>query len=248
MTKAEALESIRTNIVSHGQHVYLVLGGPNPRYAYTIGLSEAVGAELILAGAAFYSAKEVFEVINRLTSILRATRDLSQTDHSLEELGRFSLRKVHQTWSSKLILGATDYYKNPAVPALQAVPDDEHRTIDVPDLSQPFSATEEPIWQWLEKSWDYSLPKNTMVITDLDALRGETITEAARWEETDWEIFAESVYELDKKNCRAVPFGTLLAADPSLKEVVDWKVGKARWREPSDLGWRKWRSSESDDD
>jgi hypothetical protein len=248
MTKAEALESIRRNIASHGQHVYLVQGWSNPRYAYTIGLSEAIGSELILAGGAFYSAKEVFEVINRLASVLRATHDPSQTDHSLGELGIFSLLEVHQTWSSKLVLGAIDYYKTPLVPALQIVPDAEHITIDVPNLSQAFSAETEPVWQWLEKPWDYSVPKNTVVITDLDALRGEIITEAARWEETHWEIYAGSVHELDKKDMRVVPFGTLLGADPSLKEVTDWKVGKARWRDPSDLVWRKWRNSGSDDD
>ena len=248
MTKAEALELIRANIVTYGHHLYLVQGGPNPRYIYSIGLRDAIGAELIFAGAAFYSANQGFEVVRRLASMLKEPSSRSEADYSLGELGTFSLREVHPTWSSKLILGALDYYKVSVVPALQIVPDAEHRTIDVPYLSQAFSPTSEPIWQWLENSWDYQVPKNSIVMTSLDALHGAPITEVARWEETDWELFPGCGPEIDKKDYRTVPFGTLLGADPSLRPVTELMVGKALRREPGDLEWSSWGSASSDED
>jgi hypothetical protein len=243
MTKAEALELIRTNIATYGHHLYLVQGGPDPRYIYSIGLSEAIGAELIFAGAAFYSANQGHEIVRRLASVLRESPNRPEADYSLGELGTFSLREVHPTWSSKLILGALDYYKAPFVPALQIVPDAEHQTIDVPFLSRAFSSTVEPIWQWLERPWDYPVREDSTVITDLDALRGAPITEAARWEETDWELFPGCATDVAKEDMRSVPFGTLLGADPSLKPVTALMVGKALWRDPIDLVWHDWTAN-----
>jgi hypothetical protein len=238
MTKAEALEKIRVNIATFGHHVYLVMGGPTPRFVYSIGVSEDIGVELIFAGGAFFSGKQAHEIIDRLASVLRETPSRSQSEHSFGELGTFSLREVHPTWSSKLILGALDYYKAPVVPALQIVPDEEHRTIDVPDLSQARSETSEPIWQWLDKAWDYPIPKYTSVITDMAALRGAPITEANRWEDDAWELYSVDSKEIEKETCRAVPFGTLIGADPSLELATELDVGEGIWRDPVDLEWK----------
>jgi hypothetical protein len=38
--RAKALRLIRRNIDEHGFHIYVVSGGPLPRYAYTIGLRD----------------------------------------------------------------------------------------------------------------------------------------------------------------------------------------------------------------
>ncbi len=238
MTKAEALENIRTNISTHGRHIYLVTGGPDPRFAYTIGLKEKFGAELIFAGGAFYSRVQIFDLLNRLSDILQETPDQSETDHSLGELGTFSLRKVDPTWSTKLILGATDYYKTPDIAALQVVPDAEHLTIDVPDLSQTRSESAEPTWQWLDKEWNNHIPGKTMVITDWDALRGAPILEANRWEEDHWELFSKPAQEIDKKMVRVVPFATLLGADPSLQLATELDVREGIWRDPEPFEWR----------
>jgi len=243
MTKAEALEKIRLNIATFGHHVYLVTGGPDPRFVYTIGVSEALGVELIFAGGTFFSGKQVHEIIDRMASVLRETPSRSQADHSFGELGAFTLREVHPTWSSKLILGAIDYYKAPVVPALQIVPDEAHRTIDVPDLSQARSETTEPIWQWLDKAWDFPIPENTIVMTDMGALRGAPITEANRWEDDAWELFSVSSKEIEKEKCRAVPLGTLLGADPSLELATELDVGEGIWRDPVELEWRITRLS-----
>jgi len=237
--KAEALEMIRTNISQHGCHTYFVRPAPSPKFAYTIGLSETtIGAELILAGGAYYSRHQVSEILNRLALILKETPDGVQTNHALGELGNFSLRDVNPTWSSELTLGALDYYKPAAVRVLQVVPDDQHRTIDVPDLSQVRNETAEPIWQWLDKAWDYPIPENLMVITDIGALRGAPILEANRWEEDAWELFSISSHEFDKENGRAIPFGTLVAVDPTLVLATELDVGEGIWRNPEDLEWK----------
>ena len=52
----------------------------------------------------------------------------------LGELGTFELGAVDRSWASELILGAIDYYDDPAVPVLQLRP--ESPTIDVPDMAQ----------------------------------------------------------------------------------------------------------------
>ncbi len=52
--RKQALDRIRENIAREGHHIYLVSGGAaTPRFAYTIGVSESIGVELILAGAVF---------------------------------------------------------------------------------------------------------------------------------------------------------------------------------------------------
>lgn len=237
MTKAEALEMIRRNISTHGHHIYLVRPGPTPKFAYTIGLKETIGAELIFAGGAHYSVDQVREILNRLASILKETGDRTMR-HALGELGVFSLRSVCSTWSSELILGALDYYKPSVVQALQIVPDSQHVTIDVPDLSKTRNETAEPIWQWLDKAWDYAVPEDLMVITDLGALHGAPILEANRWEEDTWELFSTSSHEVDKENGRAIPFGTLLAVDPTLTLATELDVGEGIWRVPEDLEWK----------
>ena len=158
--------------------------------------------------------------------------------HSLGELGVFSLRNISPTWSSELILGALDYYKPSGVKALQVVPDSQHMTIDVPDLSQTRNESAEPIWQWLDKAWDYAIPQNLMVMTDLGALYGAPILEANRWEEDAWELFSTSSHEFDKENGRAIPFGTLLAVDPTLTLATELDVGEGIWRVPEDLEWK----------
>ena len=48
--RLSALNDIRENIAKHGFHTYVVTGGGYPHFGYTIGLTESLGAELILAG------------------------------------------------------------------------------------------------------------------------------------------------------------------------------------------------------
>jgi Domain of unknown function (DUF4262) len=230
-------ERIRSNIEKHGYHLYLIAGKQVPRFAYTIGVSPAKGSELILAGAAIYSNEDLNKIIEDLVSLPNLAAGSSM---EIDSLGTFLLRKVDGSWSGLLALGALDYYRGTAVRCLQVVPDKDHWTIDIPDLSRPWSKEAEPVWPWLSEPWDYPVPDRSVAVTNLDALRGKPVTEATRWEVDQWEMFAGAGPDVPPDDIREVPLGTLLAADPSLTAVTALQIGKGLWRDPADLEWHSW--------
>jgi hypothetical protein len=234
------LEIIKANITKHGHHIYLVSGGPLPRFAYTIGLSQSIGTELILAGASFYMAEDVMRIINEFAATLRRATDWRQCSLEIDNLGLFFLRKTDASWSKALMLGALDFYKKSEIEGLQIVPDQAHWTLDTPNFTEPYNPREEPVWQWLHKPWSYRVAPKSTAVTNLDALRGGRITEAARWEEEQWELFSGSGPDTVQEEIRIVPLGTLLAIDQSLNAVTELDVGHALWRDPAELEWHPW--------
>ncbi|MCU1333501.1 MAG: hypothetical protein JWM08_2493 [Candidatus Angelobacter sp.] len=233
-----ALEQIREHIAKSGHHVYVVAGKATPRFAYTIGVSEWMGVELILAGNLFYSNDEVPPIINEIATQLKAQRDRDVFE--VDEYGSFTLRKVDSSWAAEFMLGAFDYYQKRAIPALQIVPEKAHWTIDVPNMSVPWSATKEPVWQWLHEPWTYPVPEGARAATDLAALRGERVTEAMRWEEDEWEIFVGDGPNIPEDELRMVPLGTLVGADESVVPVVNLAIGEGLLRDDPDSEWRPW--------
>ncbi len=141
-----------------------------------------------------------------------------------------------------MLLGAFDFYKVDNIPSLQIVPDKKHWTIDIPDLAQPWTEFSQPLWKWLNKSWDYSIPKHSTAVTNLAALRGELITEAMRWEEDQWELFAGAGPDVKKEDMREVSLGTLLASDNSLAPITKVDIGQGLWRDPDELRWNLWET------
>ncbi len=244
-SKKKTLDCIRENIARKGHHVYVVLGGTTPRFAYTIGTSESIGVELILAGAVFYMKDEVVKIINDIAGQLKAQRDREVFEVTGQ--GSFTLRKVHASWATALMLGALDYYRVGEISALQIVPDKGHWTIDVPDMSAPWGAATEPVWQWLHEPWTYPVPEAATATTNLAALRGQRITEAMRWEEDEWEIFAGAGPDVPKDEVRVVPVGSLVAVDESLVPVVHLPAGEGLWRDAGSE-WHRWRQSRQADD
>jgi hypothetical protein len=244
MSKSKkALETIDRNIKLHGQHIYVVSGGSKPRYAYTIGNYQSHGSELILAGAILYLKDDLLKILKEIGAKLGSTSDWASSVFDVEDCGSFSLRRVHASWSRELVLGACDFYKQKDIPALQIVPDLTHRTIDIPDMSEPFSASVAGAWKWLNLPWPYKVPANSTIVTNLAALRGERVTEACRWEENEWELFAGNGPETPQEEVRVVPLETLLWNDPSLHVILDLPVGEGLWRdEASD--WHIWRGRE----
>lgn len=238
--RQQALDRIRENIARSGQHVYVLSGGETPRFAYTIGVSESVGVELILAGAIFYMKDEVVTILNEIAAQLRAQRNREVFE--VAGLGSFTLRKVHSSWAAEFMLGAFDYYQKRDIPALQIVPDKAHWTIDVPDISAPWSASTEPVWRWLKEPWTFPVPKDSTAATNLAALRGERITEVTRWEEDEWEMFAGPGPDVREAEMRVVALGTLVAADKSLDPVMHLAISEGLWRDPDpDSEWHEWR-------
>jgi hypothetical protein len=234
---------MRSNIEQFGYHVYLVLGRRAPRFAYTIGLTSSWGAELMLAGGAFYSNEDVKQIIDAI-----ALERYSQSDFREEEFvdllpfGTFQLQKVHASWATVLARGAYDYLQTTDLSAVQIVPSGERWTIDVPDLSRERRLDDEPVWQWLTEPWPFSVSDTSVAVTNLDALRGKRITEAVRWEDAEWELFAGSGPDTAPADVRRVPLATLLAADQTLAPVAELEVGKGLWREASDVVWHEWRT------
>jgi hypothetical protein len=229
------LEQIGAHIASHGNHVTLVRQGQVPRFAYTVGRTGAGAPELLLAGAVALSADQVIRALNH------AARAAPAAGATLEVpgAGAFAVRPVDPSWSDRMILGALDYYERDTLPALQLVPEGEASTYDVPDASRPWDPDREPVWRRLDSSSDPELPVTWTAVVDLDALRGKPVSEAARWEEDDWELFSGPGPDFGQDDIRIVPLGLLLAYDPSLEPVAQLRVGEALWRDPPGP-WQPW--------
>jgi len=242
--REHALNSIRENIARFGYHLYTVSGDQTPRYTYSIGLSPKLGHELILGGGIFFMYKEVGKIIEEIVGRLTAGSVSTERVCAVDPFGTFSLRPSDPSWVTLLMLGATDFYQRPDIPALQIFPDDEHMTIDVPNMAVPWSPQSAPIWQWLKEPWTYPVPRKSEAVTDLDSLRGFAVTEACRWEEDYWELFAGAGPEIPKEEKRVVGLGMLLASDPSLAPILDLKIGDGIWRE-DDLEWHEWETPEA---
>lgn len=231
------LERIRGHITTAGHHVTLVQGGASPRFAYTIGLTEADAPELVLAGATSLTADAVFAAIEVAAARVRAAIPAAGDALDVPGVGAFAFAPVHPSWAARLLLGALDYYDRDDVPALQLIPGDALRTVDVPDLAAAFDPEREPVWRWLEDESTLPVAPDAVAMTGLDVLRSAPVAWAARWEPDGWELFADRDVAAD--DARAIPLATLLAADPSLAPVATLAVGDALRREPPGP-WEPW--------
>lgn len=231
------LNLIERNIERSGFHVYVLKGGILPRYVYTIGLSESIGSELIFPGATWFSLNEVLEIVRSVRAELEAKGVDCVTDES-RELGLFQVRRVHETWVSELMLGATDYYGRSNVSALQIAPKCESRSIDVPDMSRCWSADREPVWRWIKEPWPFEVAEDTSIVTNTRALAGDRITEMTRWEGDEWEMFAGSVDDVERNEMQVAPLASFLAYDPTLEVALELEVGSGVWRDESSDEWR----------
>jgi hypothetical protein len=247
MTKEEkrqrALNEIREHIAEYGFHTYVVTGGGDPHFGYTIGLTESLGAELILPGTYFYRLREVSIVIKSIIGKLSPPVSWDTVFVDADPWGIFSFRHVHTSWATALMLGAFDYYRGKSIEAYQIVPDEAHWTIDVPDLSQALSETQAPGWRWLKEEWKYPVPRDSVALTDLNILRGGWMTEVMRWEEDQWEIFSGFAPDIPESERRVVPLGVLLEADKSLLPAVDLHVETGFWRDKEEPEWHPWRKA-----
>lgn len=239
MNRENILAKIKFNITKFGRHITFVSGGQEPRYAYTIGLFENHDLELIFAGGIFYLEKDVRDIINSIAAKIHERGDLTSS-FSLDAHGGFTLKKVHPSWSNAMMLGVYDYYNIKQFSAYQIVPESRNYTLDIPNMAQEWSSQEQPIWKWLKEDWTFNISKNGEVVTNLDALKGNPITEIMRWEEEMWEMFSGAGPEINQEDMRVVPIGVLLGIDKSLLPALELKVGKGMWREGASDIWNDW--------
>ncbi len=236
--RAAALDQIRRNVALYGFHTHVIAGGGEPRYAYTIGLRQSLGAEVILAGAYYYLLNELPIIVKRIVAELKPPVAWDSRKVDLGSWGVFSFRKVHMSWAANLMLGALDFYQVGDIEAFQIVPDDAHFTVDIPNLGETRSPHAGPAWREL-RDWPYPIPMKSVGKTNLAALRGERITEVARWEEDEWELFAGAGPDVSEDERRVVPLRVLLASDQSLIPIVNLPIGRGLWRD-ADSEWHPW--------
>jgi hypothetical protein len=85
----------------------------------------------------------------------------------------FALDHIRENITETLVVEVVfHYYRGKNVEAYQIVPDESHWTIDVPDLSQPWTQAQAPGWRWLKEEWKYPVSKTSVALTDLPVLRG----------------------------------------------------------------------------
>ncbi|MBZ0234112.1 MAG: DUF4262 domain-containing protein [Deltaproteobacteria bacterium] len=227
--RGQLLAQIRRNIAERGHHTYLIDEGTCPRFAYTIGLTTVLGAELVFAGGALYDSARLGKIFDEIVYQRRAGRTLRDVI-DLDELGTFTVRKASASWTRRLLLGAHDFYGR-EVAAQQIVPDEDHWTIDVPDMSVPWRPARAPVWAYLDGAWSLPVPETAIVATDLAALRGAPVTSASRLDEDYWELFAGPPAEVPNEDVRGVSLATFLGTDTSLDRIIELPVGRALWRQ-----------------
>jgi len=218
--------------------VYLVSGNAqSPQYTYSIGLFQSIGFEIVLAGASFFSTSEQHVIVNKVAEALRT--DPCRRGVSVVGMGVFRLNHCESSWATELLLGAIDFYDRVEIPVLQIIPDEEHLTIDVPDMGLPWSFEESGAWQWLKGDLPVVIPINGVAITNLGVLQGEMVIEVVRWEANEWEAFSIPGTEVTREQSRQVPITTLLI-DDSLLPILGLIPGEGLRRDSQELIWTKW--------
>lgn len=240
----ERLAAIQRNIDTHGYHAYCIAAKECPRYVYTIGNLDRIGREVVLAGGAFYrSVGEASTIVKEISARLASSPN--EVVFELSGLGDFSLRPVHTSWVETLLLGATDYYQGRKVEADQVVPLGPHMTIDVPRMDIEMTATSAPVWRWEIEQWSLSIPRNSVAVTNLAALRGGRITEVVRWESDQWDMFCGPGPGTPKEEFRFVPLWVLIGSDPSLEVALSLATTMGLLRDDEHGEWRAWNSAQA---
>lgn len=235
---------IKKNIEKYGYHRYVVKQNLTPRFSYTIGLIESLGYELILCGSIYFETfEQLDEIFDETIKIL--LRDKDKRFFKINDLGDFKIKEVNYSWSSLMMLGALDYFKIDKICALQIIPADiEKYTLDTPDMSKPW-CSDDKIWKYLsdDVSWEHNVPKHSVAITNLKALKGFRLTEYFRFESDEWEIFSGNGASEPKHNIRIVPLSVLIGIDPTIEGFINNPVGTGKYRDSLDennLTWYNW--------
>ena len=104
------LATIKSSIRTRGYHVHVIDGAPAPRFAYTIGLHQKFGIELVFAGGLFFAFDEMLGVVKEFARRIGSGEGSALSSIELDGLGRFSLQEVEPSWGPRMLLGALDYY------------------------------------------------------------------------------------------------------------------------------------------
>ena len=222
-----------------------VVGGDSfPRLVVGVGFS-SIGFDVVMAGVTSLLGTEAILAVG---SILIEIRDGKQ-NHNGQSVGRVKLEPIHDSWTE--LSGLRDLGLGHR-PARQIVPiEHRHMTNDVPVMSVPWDLDDPGAWRCLSEDdiWPYSFDSDTTVVTNLAALIGSPITEVARWEDGDFQMFAigDDGQQPEESDIRVVPLLTLVSADATLLSLASTPPGRSWWRENAEHPWMHWRGWEPDE-
>ena len=230
------MDQISDNITEFGYHITVVIQELVPRYAYSIGLSEIIGCELVFPGGIFFHRDDVRAIFEEGKRVMEG-----KESHGLRKpwTGNILLAGVHPSWSKKMMLGAFDYYNTDFIKSRQIIVDSVY-SLDVPNMYNELKEETSGCWKYLNTNWTYKIPSNSSAAIDIDFLKGDTITEVMRWENDYWEMFTRDGSNIEKSHSRIVPMSLLLESDKSLEKVLTISIGKGVWRESKEDHWKNW--------
>lgn len=238
MNRSEYLQNIKDIIIEKSYYTSCVLAEQQPSFSYTIGLTSKKGFELVFCGGANYDLDDFETIIDKVFE-LNGDNIILDKYFEIEGYGKFKLHLTDESWNKKILLGVYDLFNLNSIIAYQIIPEEKNKLLDVPDMSLKWNE-KDPIWRWLDDEWTYPIPLDSTIITNIKALKGESITEITRWEANEWEMFAGAGPDVEQEEIRVVPFGTLLGIDSSIEIAVNLEVKKGLWRENGDSKWNEW--------
>ena len=238
--KNEFISLIKANIKEFGFHITIVNSYTEPRYAYSIGLNEKFGFELIFAGGIIFYEKDIYEIFNSIATELNLDSKITHATIKTKNFGKFSFSAVDNSWSNLLVLGVYDFYNVKEIKVFQIKPEAKYYTLDIPDMEVSFDDSNNQVWKWLNNKWDLPVPETSTSLTNIQALKGEYILEVFRCDEDEWEMFSENGTNIDRGNLRIVSVGALIGIDPSLTRSLTLEIGKGIWRKSIEDDWNNW--------
>lgn len=230
---------IESNIDSHGYQLTIVSGSSVPRYAYTVGLFESIGFELVMAGGYFFSISDLEVIFEKLITHIQSDSEARSNPIAVDDLGIFSFRKVHSSWVGKFLYGIVEFYGAEDVSVVQILPDQLHHTLEIPQMELNCSVARN-IWEYEQDQPRNSNALNPMVATTIQVLQGEPILEVTRWEPDYLEMWQCPPDDLIRDDIRIIPFLILVKIDPTIEDALRIEVGKGLWRDRREGVWHNW--------
>jgi len=233
-------KKINHNITEYGFHINVVNQKLTPRYAYSIGLINSCGFELVLAGCMDLLYDDVISIMNNIGNKLLKHDETIDAQFILGQNGLYKLRKIHESWSEIMLLGAKDFFNFDDIPSCQIYPCNDKISFDVPNMDEIFLPNSQPIWSWLTNENNSTFPIDSKVIVNKDILFGAKALEIMRWEENEWEIYSTNSDNLNEHDMRIIPLTTMIGAESTLGRILDLEVGKGLVRKLPSNEWEDW--------
>lgn len=240
MNREDFLDHIKDNILKHRFHINVVSQEFTPRFAYTIGLFNKNGYELVLAGNMDLLYDDIIYILNFIGNKLINHEETTGSRFEINIKSMFELRKVDESWTDIMLLGVNDFYNDKSILSYQIHQIGNMTSVDIPNMNCKFKPEDQPIWRWLTCKNDLNIPQNSKVVINKDILYGAKALEIMRWDENEWEIYSMNPENLDEDDMRIIPVSTIIGIDNSLERILELNVGKGLIRDSPNNAWESW--------